>query len=165
MSVCKKTTSIGQIADDTQCIKLIIYQPYEASVRHCQAARLPTDERERYAVVERRDGRPLAGALLTGGVTDLVEQRVTVGVLVLEDVGRDLDQERVQLALVPLAHDLQTINRHLSVTSVDLGWAIYWYMYMYYVVHDLNAICKHQAVHYTTDTCNDRWDKKYFLLL
>lgn len=53
------------------------------------------DERDGGALLERRNRRPLARALLPGLVQDLLDQRRTVGVLVRKDVGRDLNQERV----------------------------------------------------------------------
>jgi hypothetical protein len=69
------------------------------------------DQRDGHAVVERRNGRPLAGALLAGRVSDLLHQERAVLVLVLEDVFGDLDQEGVQLALVPFF-------KHLKFTSL-----------------------------------------------
>ena len=52
---------------------------------------------------------PLAGALLAGGVEDGVDEEAVFGlsrVLLLQDVGGDLDQEGVEVALVPLGEDL-----------------------------------------------------------
>eukprot|EP00053_Salpingoeca_punica_P006791 m.63469 g.63469 ORF g.63469 m.63469 type:complete len:387 (+) comp13851_c0_seq2:114-1274(+) len=58
------------------------------------------------AHVQRVDRRPLAGALLAGRVLDLLHERLAIGVLEGKDVARDFDEERVQLALVPLLEDL-----------------------------------------------------------
>ncbi len=44
------------------------------------------DQRDRLAQVERADHGPLAGALLAGGVENLVDQRLAVFVLLGEDV-------------------------------------------------------------------------------
>ena len=73
-----------------------------------QAARKDrfADQRYRLAEIERADDRPLAGALLAGGVENLIDQRLAVLVLLGEDVAGDLDQVAVQLALVPLGEDL-----------------------------------------------------------
>ena len=62
----------------------------------------PTDEGEGHALVEGRDGGPLPCALLASGVPDLLHEGLAVGVLEGEDVGGDLDEEGVQLTLVPL---------------------------------------------------------------
>ena len=73
-----------------------------------QAARVHglADQRHRHAEIERADAGPLAGALLAGGVEDLVHHVLAVLVLVAEDVARDLDQVAVELALVPLGEDV-----------------------------------------------------------
>ena len=50
---------------------------------------------------------PFAGALLAGFVENEIDDRLAgLGILLREDVGRDLDQEAVEFALVPLAEDL-----------------------------------------------------------
>ena len=54
------------------------------------------DQGDGHAEVERVDRGPLAGALLAGDVGDLGHERLAVIVVVLEDVGGDLDQERVE---------------------------------------------------------------------
>ena len=64
------------------------------------------DESDRHAEIERGDGGPLAGALLAGGVEDLVDHRLAVVILLGEDLGRDLDEIAVEFALVPLGEDL-----------------------------------------------------------
>ena len=61
-----------------------------------------TDQGDGRAVLQRRDGGPLARALLPGAVPDLGEQVGARRVAELEDVGGDLDEEGVQLSLVPL---------------------------------------------------------------
>ena len=69
------------------------------------------DERDGHGEVERGDGRPLAGAFLAGGVEDLVHHGLAVVVLLGEDLGGDLDEEAVELALVPLAEDRGEVVR------------------------------------------------------
>ena len=64
------------------------------------------DQRYRLAEIERADDGPLAGALLAGGVENLIDERLAVFVLLGEDVAGDFDQVTVQLALVPLGENL-----------------------------------------------------------
>lgn len=66
-----------------------------------------TNEGDGDAVVQGRDGRPLAGAFLARAVPDFGEQGFTVCVPELENVCCDLNQERVQLCLVPLLEGLR----------------------------------------------------------
>ena len=61
-----------------------------------------TDEGDGHTVVESVDGGPLAGTLLASGIQDLADDGDTVSVVELEDVTGDLDEERVEHALVPL---------------------------------------------------------------
>ena len=61
-----------------------------------------SDQGHRLPQVERGDRSPLAGALLSGGVENLVHHRLAVFILLGEDGGGDVDQEAIQLALVPL---------------------------------------------------------------
>lgn len=70
-----------------------------------------TDQSHGRAVLQGRNGRPLPCAFLAGTVADLGQQVRAIGVPVLEDVGRDLDEERVQLCLVP-------VFKSLSMSSV-----------------------------------------------
>ena len=73
-----------------------------------QAARKDrlADQSNRLAEIERADDRPLARALLAGGVENLVDDRLAVFVLFGKDLAGDFDQVTVQLALVPLGKDL-----------------------------------------------------------
>ena len=64
------------------------------------------DERHGLAHVERVDGGPLAGTLLTCGVKDLLDERGAIVVVVVENVAGDLDEEGVEHALVPLGEDI-----------------------------------------------------------
>jgi hypothetical protein len=59
-----------------------------------------------HAVLDGGDDGPLPGALLARLVQDGVDQHLAgaLGVLGVEDVRRDLDQEAVELALVPAAN-------------------------------------------------------------
>ena len=63
------------------------------------------DAGDRYAEVQRALHGPATGALLLGGVGDHVDERLAGRVVVLEHRGGHLDQERVEVALVPLAED------------------------------------------------------------
>ena len=75
-----------------------------------EADRAKTDSAivdDRHAELEGGLDRPAAGALLLRGVDDDVDEGPAGGgVDVVEHLGRDLDEERVELAGVPLAEDL-----------------------------------------------------------
>lgn len=73
------------------------------------------DQRDRYAEVEGGDRRPFTGALLAGRIANASDQRRSVFALVLQNVGGDLDEERVELGLVPLLEHLA----HLVVTQAE----------------------------------------------
>ena len=93
------------------------------------------DGRSGDAHVEGVGARPLARALLAGGVEDDVDQRdAGLGVLLLEHLGGDLDEEGVQVALVPFfeggadlvrghaeeaAHEVVGFADHLHVAVLD----------------------------------------------
>lgn len=66
-----------------------------------------TDQSDGRAVLQGRNGRPLPCSFLPGTVADLGQQVRAVRVPVLEDVGRDLDEEGVQLCLVPVFKSLR----------------------------------------------------------
>ena len=70
-----------------------------------------TNQSYRHPLVEGGDGRPLASALLSGRVPDLLHQRLPIWVLVGHDVGCDLDEEGVQFAFVPLLEHLEEEER------------------------------------------------------
>ena len=79
------------------------------------------DQRQRHALVQRGDGRPLAGALLAGGVQNLVNQRLAVGILLGKNVGGNLDQIAVEHALVPLLeHLVHFVRGHAEVIAHQL---------------------------------------------
>ena len=61
-----------------------------------------TDKGDGHALVEGVNGGPLSGSLLSSSVEDLLDHGDTVSVVELEDVSGDLDQERVEDALLPL---------------------------------------------------------------
>lgn len=73
-----------------------------------------TDQSDRCAVLQGWNGRPLPCAFLSSAVADLGQQVCTIRVLVFKDVSRDLDQEGVQLCLVPVVESL----------SVSVSWNI-----------------------------------------
>ena len=51
------------------------------------------------------DHRPLAGALLAGGIEDFVHQRETILVLLGQNVSGDFDQEAIEFSGVPFVED------------------------------------------------------------
>ena len=76
------------------------------------------DRGQRHAELERVLRGPAAGALLLGLVEDHVDERLAGAlVLLVEHGGGDLDQERVEVALVPLVEDLRDL-RHLEPDAV-----------------------------------------------
>ena len=75
-------------------------------------------ERTRHASVKGGNGSPLAGTLLTCLVEDLGDEGLAIVVLELEDVGSDLNEERVEDTLVPLVEDVG--NFTLASTEATL---------------------------------------------
>ena len=70
------------------------------------------DAGDRDAEVERGLHGPAAGALLAGLVDDDVDERLAGrGVDVAQHLGGDLDQERLQVAGVPLGEDVGDLGR------------------------------------------------------
>lgn len=76
-----------------------------------------TDQSDGCAVLQGWNGRPLPCAFLSGAVADLGQQVCVISVPVLEDVRRDLNQEGVQLCLVPVVKSLNTIKEHKQTTT------------------------------------------------
>ena len=65
-----------------------------------------TDESDRHAVLQGRDGGPFPGALLPCAVPDLWQQVFAISILELENTGCDFNQEWVQLCLIPFLKGL-----------------------------------------------------------
>ena len=63
------------------------------------------NDSRRHAEVKRLAHGPLAGALLSGDVQNLVDNRAAVRILHAENLRRDFNEEAFQLALVPLGED------------------------------------------------------------
>src|SRR5581483_4504381 len=64
------------------------------------------DQSDRNAEIHGGDDRPFAGALLAGGIENLVHHRLAVGVLERENGGGNLDEIGIEFALVPFGEDL-----------------------------------------------------------
>lgn len=62
-----------------------------------------------HSQVKRIDGGPLAGTLLSSGVEDLLKERGSVIVIIVHDIAGDLDEERVEDALVPLCENITNL--------------------------------------------------------
>src|SRR5687767_7424757 len=73
------------------------------------------DQGDRHAEVKGVDSGPLASTLLAGLVEDLLNKGLAILVVVVHDVTSDLDQERVEDALVPLGEDIT----HLLVGETE----------------------------------------------
>ncbi len=59
----------------------------------------------------RRDHRPFAGALLSCGIEDLVDERLAVGIFESENVAGNFDEVRVEFPFVPLGkHRLHLVG-------------------------------------------------------
>lgn len=79
------------------------------------------DESHGLAHVEGVDGGPLAGTLLASRVEDLLEEGSAILVVVVHDVAGDLDEERVEHALVPLSEDVtDLLVGHANTTLHDV---------------------------------------------
>ena len=65
-----------------------------------------SDQGNGHTEIERVDGGPLSGTLLTGRVHDLLNNGNTIVVILVHDVAGNLDQERVENALVPLCENV-----------------------------------------------------------
>ena len=76
------------------------------------------DPRQRHAELERILARPAPGALLLGLIDDHVDERAArVRVLLGEHLRRDLDEERLEVAAVPLVEDAGDLG-HLEPGTV-----------------------------------------------
>ena len=79
------------------------------------------DEGYGLAEVKSVDGGPLAGTLLASRVEDLLEEGRAILVVVVHDVAGDLDEERVEHALVPLSEDVTyLLVGHANTTLHDV---------------------------------------------
>ena len=73
---------------------MILFRSFYALVFHGGQAACEdrfADERQRNALVQRRNARPFARALLTGGVENLFHDGLAVGVLIGQNVAGDLN--------------------------------------------------------------------------
>ena len=77
------------------------------------------DESHGLAEVKSVDGGPLAGTLLASRVEDLLEEGSAILVVVVHDVAGDLDQERVEHALVPLGEDVTDLLVGQANTTLE----------------------------------------------
>lgn len=67
----------------------------------------PTDECNRYTILQSRDSCPFPCALLPSTVSDFGQQVSAIRVLVLQNVCSDLDKEGIQLCFIPLVKSLR----------------------------------------------------------
>jgi hypothetical protein len=80
-----------------------------------------TDQGHRHSEVQSVDGGPLAGTLLTSGVHDLLDNGSAIIVVLVHDIASNLDQERVEHALVPLGEDIaHLLVGHAKSTLHDI---------------------------------------------
>lgn len=77
------------------------------------------NEGDGHAEVKGVDGGPLAGTLLAGLVKDLLDERSSVVVVVVEDVTGDFDQEGVKDTSVPLAEDITNLLGGEAETALE----------------------------------------------
>ena len=77
------------------------------------------NESDGHTKVKGVDGGPLAGTLLAGLVEDLVDERGTVVVVVVENIAGDFDQEGVKDTLVPLGEDITNLLAGESKTALE----------------------------------------------
>mmetsp|Transcript_17377 Transcript_17377/g.34074 ORF Transcript_17377/g.34074 Transcript_17377/m.34074 type:complete len:398 (+) Transcript_17377:108-1301(+) len=129
---------VSRTLDDSARVDPLRLESREAPSKHA----LP-NERHGHAHVERCDGRPLAGALLACLIEDEIEKVAPILLLVCADVSRDLDEEAVEVTLVPLGEDasnlgvveLQHVAHHLVALADDLHVAV-----LDTVVHHLDVV-------------------------
>ena len=77
------------------------------------------DESHGLAEVKGVDGGPLAGTLLASRVHDLLEEGSAILVVVVHDVAGDLNEERVEHALVPLSEDVTDLLVGQANTTLE----------------------------------------------
>ncbi|KAI6759042.1 hypothetical protein HG531_014038 [Fusarium graminearum] len=65
-----------------------------------------SNQSDGHAEIESIDSGPFAGTLLAGLVEDLLNESCVIVVVIVHDITGDLDEERVQNALVPLGEDV-----------------------------------------------------------
>lgn len=102
-----------------------------------------TDQSDGRAVLQGRNGRPLPCSFLPGTVADLGQQVRAVRVPVLEDVGRDLDEEGVQLCLVPVFKSLRAARVTVKKDTLLLIYThacVHTYIYIYVCTHTYRRI-------------------------
>ena len=77
------------------------------------------DESHGLAEVKGVDGGPLAGTLLASRVEDLLDEGSAILVVVVHDVAGDLNEERVEHALVPLSEDVTDLLVGQANTTLE----------------------------------------------
>jgi hypothetical protein len=68
-----------------------------------------TDQSDGHTEVQRVDGGPLSGTLLTSGVQNLLNDSCAILVVLVHDIAGDFDEEGVEDALVPLGEDISDL--------------------------------------------------------
>jgi hypothetical protein len=95
---------LGRASDDLTCTNTLLLDGRQATSEHGL-----TNERDGHAGIESVDGSPLAGSLLASLIEDLLDERDAIVILELKDIGGDVDEERVEDALVPLEEDVSDL--------------------------------------------------------
>lgn len=78
-----------------------------------------TDQGDGHAKVQSVDGGPLAGTLLASLVEDLVNKGSAIGVVVVEDITGDLDQEGVKNTSVPFGENITNLLGGETDTALE----------------------------------------------
>lgn len=78
-----------------------------------------TNESHWLAHVQCVDGSPLAGTLLTCSIKNLLNQWFTIVVVEVKDIAGDLDEERVEHALVPLGEHIGNLLALEAETALE----------------------------------------------
>ena len=86
-----------------------------------------TDEGDGHTKVESVDGGPLASTFLTSRVENLLNEWLSVVVVEAKDITSDLDQERVQDALVPFLEDIGHLRIAHAQTSLHDIVRLWWW--------------------------------------
>lgn len=106
--------SSGRAIEDGASADTLVLEGTQATGEDCLA-----NKSDRHAQVKGVDGSPFAGTLLAGLVKDLVDERKTVVVVVVEDITGDLDQERVEDTFVPLSEDIGDLLGREAQTALE----------------------------------------------
>lgn len=104
----------GGALDDLGCSNTLLLEGRETAGKDSLA-----NKSYGHTVVEGVNGSPLSGTLLSSSVEDLVDHGLSVSVLEAENVTGNLDEERLEDALLPLGKDLGNLLSGETETTLE----------------------------------------------